>query len=71
MDDDMLDALLDGVNETRLKLNSEDEARALMVLLAVLDDDTQPEKITRAAGECGSGSAPAWPPPQESYYAVS
>lgn len=43
----MLDVLLDGVNETRLKLISEDEARALMILLAVLDDHTQTEDIRR------------------------
>ncbi|KOV25578.1 hypothetical protein ADK90_05955 [Streptomyces sp. XY413] len=51
MDDvlDLLDALLDGV--TRLKLISADEARALMVLLGVLEDDAQPEEIRRAAGD--------------------
>ncbi|MDX3539404.1 hypothetical protein PV721_34780 [Streptomyces sp. MB09-01] len=49
--DDMLDVLLDGVTEPRLKLISADEARALMVLLGVLDDDGQPEEIRRAAGE--------------------
>ncbi|MFD7917151.1 hypothetical protein ACFV30_41860 [Streptomyces sp. NPDC059752] len=49
--EDMLDVLLDGVTEPRLKLISGDEARALMVLLGVLDDDAQPEEIRRAAGE--------------------
>uniref|UniRef100_A0AAU2JZY0 Uncharacterized protein n=1 Tax=Streptomyces sp. NBC_00049 TaxID=2903617 RepID=A0AAU2JZY0_9ACTN len=49
--DDMLDVLLDGVTEPRLKLISGDEARALMVLLGVLDDEEQPEEIRRAAGE--------------------
>ncbi|WP_331742806.1 hypothetical protein OG239_42455 (plasmid) [Streptomyces sp. NBC_00868] len=49
--DDMLDVLLDGVTEPRLKLISRDEAQALMVLLGVLDDDVQPEEIRRAAGE--------------------
>ncbi|WP_405680750.1 hypothetical protein OG239_03390 [Streptomyces sp. NBC_00868] len=49
--DDMLDVLLDGVTEPRLKLISGDEARALMDLLGVLDDDVQPEEIRRAAGE--------------------
>ncbi|WP_331756721.1 hypothetical protein [Streptomyces sp. NBC_01568] len=48
---DMLDVLLDRVTEPRLKLISGDEARALMVLLGVLDDDAQPEEIRRAAGE--------------------
>lgn len=60
----MLDVLLDGVNETRLKLISEDEARALMILLAVLDDHTQTEDIRRGPqARCGSGSAPDWPRP--------
>uniref|UniRef100_A0AAU2K2B7 Uncharacterized protein n=1 Tax=Streptomyces sp. NBC_00049 TaxID=2903617 RepID=A0AAU2K2B7_9ACTN len=49
--DDMLDVLLDGVTEQRLKLISGDEARALMVLLGVLDDEVQPEQIRRAADE--------------------
>ncbi|MEU8779837.1 hypothetical protein [Streptomyces sp. NPDC048606] len=48
---DLLDTLLDGVNETRIKLISADEARALMVLLALLDTNAQPEDIRRAAGE--------------------
>ncbi|GAA2650733.1 hypothetical protein GCM10010425_74250 [Streptomyces spororaveus] len=49
--DEMLDVLLDGVTEPRLKLISGDEARALMVLLGVLDNDGQPEEVRRAAGE--------------------
>ncbi|MGW8783098.1 hypothetical protein ACWGNM_34270 [Streptomyces sp. NPDC055796] len=48
---DLLDTLLDGITEPRLKLISEDEARALMVLLGVLDDAVQSEDIRRAAGE--------------------
>ncbi|MFF9983188.1 hypothetical protein [Streptomyces erythrochromogenes] len=53
MDDvlDLLDALLDGVTEPRLKLISADEARALVVLLGLLEDDGQPEEIRRAAGD--------------------
>lgn len=47
----MLDVLLDGVTEPRLKLISGDEARALMLLLGVLEDDAQPEEIRHAAGE--------------------
>ncbi|WP_405706030.1 hypothetical protein [Streptomyces sp. NBC_00069] len=43
--------LLDDVTEPRLKLISEDEARALMVLLGLLDDSEQGEEIRRAAGE--------------------
>ncbi|MGG8406440.1 hypothetical protein ACM614_07305 [Streptomyces sp. 12297] len=48
---DLLDVLLDSVSEPRLKLISADEARALMVLLGLLDDDQQPEEIRRAAGD--------------------
>ncbi|MEV7556946.1 hypothetical protein ACGFYY_26170 [Streptomyces sp. NPDC048331] len=51
MTEDLLDVLLDGVTEPRLKLLSGDEARALMVLLEVLDDDGQPEEVRQAAGE--------------------
>ncbi|WP_406076292.1 hypothetical protein [Streptomyces virginiae] len=51
MTEDLLDVLLDGVTEPRLKLLSGDEARALMVLLGVLDDDAQPEEVRRAARE--------------------
>ncbi|WP_328786191.1 MULTISPECIES: hypothetical protein [unclassified Streptomyces] len=49
--DEMLDVLLDGVTEPRLKLISGDEARALMILLGMLDDDAQSEEVRRAAGE--------------------
>ncbi|MFD7838266.1 hypothetical protein [Streptomyces sp. NPDC059761] len=48
---DLLDTLLDGVSEPRLKLISEDEARTLMVLLGLLDDAVHSEDIRRAAGE--------------------
>ncbi|MFJ6050638.1 hypothetical protein [Streptomyces sp. NPDC092307] len=51
MTEDLLDVLLDGVTEPRLKLLSGDEARALMVLLGALDDAAQPEEIRQAAGE--------------------
>ncbi|MCC0097668.1 hypothetical protein K7B10_23375 [Streptomyces flavotricini] len=40
-----------GVTEARLKLISDDEARALMVLLGLLNDTVQSEEIRRAAGE--------------------
>ncbi|WP_328792803.1 MULTISPECIES: hypothetical protein [unclassified Streptomyces] len=49
--DEMLDVLLDGVTEPRLKLISGDEARALMILLGVLDDAAQPEEVRHAAEE--------------------
>ncbi|WP_331738917.1 hypothetical protein [Streptomyces sp. NBC_01276] len=48
---DLLDTLLDGVTEPRLKLISADEARAVTVLLGLLDDTVQSEEIGRAAGE--------------------
>ncbi|MCX4960745.1 hypothetical protein [Streptomyces virginiae] len=51
MTEDLLDVLLDGVTEPRLKLLSGDEARALMVLLGVLDDDAQHEEVRQAARE--------------------
>ncbi|MFD6875879.1 MULTISPECIES: hypothetical protein [unclassified Streptomyces] len=52
--DELLDVLIDGVTEPRLKLISGDEARALMVLLCVLEDDRQTEEVRRAAGEMRS-----------------
>ncbi|GHE76047.1 hypothetical protein [Streptomyces vinaceus] len=53
MDDtlDLLDTLLDGVTEPRPKLISADEARAVIMLLGLLDDTAQSEDIRRAAGE--------------------
>ncbi|MGW1768594.1 hypothetical protein ACWCQL_31705 [Streptomyces sp. NPDC002073] len=51
MDDDLLDVLLDGITEPRLRIISADEARALMVLLGRLDVPEQHEEVRRAAGE--------------------
>ncbi|MFE9846613.1 hypothetical protein [Streptomyces goshikiensis] len=48
---ELLNILLDGVSEQRLKLISHDEARALMVLLGILEAETQDGDIQRAAGE--------------------
>ncbi|MFK0223913.1 hypothetical protein ACIQWN_37760 [Streptomyces vinaceus] len=48
---DLLDVLLDSVSEPRLKLISADEARAIIVLLGLLDDADQPEDVRRAAGD--------------------
>ncbi|MFE5537074.1 hypothetical protein [Streptomyces sp. NPDC056492] len=48
---DLLDALLDGVSEPRLKLISADEARALIVLLGLLEEGDQDEEVRRAAGD--------------------
>ncbi|MFD5146257.1 hypothetical protein [Streptomyces sp. NPDC058401] len=48
---ELLDVLLDGVTEPRLKLISADEARALMVLLGLLEDTEPPEDLRRAVVE--------------------
>lgn len=48
---ELLDVLLDGVSEPRLKLICEDEARALMVLLGLLEETEQPEDVHRAVVE--------------------
>lgn len=50
---DLLDVLLDSVTEPRLKPISADEARALVVLLGLLDDG-QHEEVRRAAGDLQS-----------------
>ncbi|WP_405497378.1 hypothetical protein [Streptomyces sp. NBC_00096] len=49
--EELLDVLLDGVTEPRLKLISRDEAGALMVLLGVLEGQGPTEEIRQAAGE--------------------
>ncbi|MGE7386524.1 hypothetical protein ACQKM2_13710 [Streptomyces sp. NPDC004126] len=48
---DLLDSLLDSVPEPRLRLLAEDEARALMVLLGVLEVEALSEDVRRAAGD--------------------
>ncbi|MCX5409643.1 hypothetical protein OHA37_38020 [Streptomyces sp. NBC_00335] len=70
-DEDFLGVLLDAVTETRLKLLTGDEARAVMMLLGALEDETRSEEVRAAAGEmrCRLGSrlalpaAPAGPAP--------
>ncbi|MCM1972967.1 hypothetical protein ABT024_30305 [Streptomyces sp. NPDC002812] len=49
--EEMLDVLLDTVTEPRLKLISGDEARALVVLLGILEDQAATEGIRVSAGE--------------------
>ncbi|MCX5129367.1 hypothetical protein [Streptomyces sp. NBC_00347] len=49
--EEMLDVLLDTVTEPRLKLISGDEARALVVLLGILEDQAPTEGIRVSAGE--------------------
>lgn len=70
MDDDMLNVLLDGASETRLRLITVDEARALMILLGVLDDDTQPEDVQKAAGELRFRLGSRLASPRETYGAL-
>ncbi|MFB7785604.1 hypothetical protein ACFY0N_37080 [Streptomyces vinaceus] len=48
---ELLDVLLDGVSAERHKLISEDEAKAMMVLLGILETGTRVEEVRRAAGE--------------------
>lgn len=50
-DEDFLGVLVDAVTETRLKLLTGDEARAIMMLLVALEDETRSEEVRRAAGE--------------------
>ncbi|MFI1453978.1 hypothetical protein [Streptomyces roseus] len=48
---DLLDTLLDGASEPRLKLISTDEARALIVLLGLLEEGDHGQDVRRAAGD--------------------
>ncbi|MGW7030928.1 hypothetical protein ACWGFX_27680 [Streptomyces xanthophaeus] len=48
-DEDFLRVLLDAVTDTRLKLLTGDEARAIMMLLGDLEEDS--EEVLTAAGE--------------------
>ncbi|MGW7103243.1 hypothetical protein [Streptomyces sp. NPDC054838] len=54
MDEDFLEVLLDAVTETRLKLLTEDEARAVMMLRGALEGETRSEEVRWAAGETRS-----------------
>ncbi|MGP3691116.1 hypothetical protein ACTVZO_41695 [Streptomyces sp. IBSNAI002] len=62
--EEMLDVLLDGATEPRLKLFSKDEAGALMVLLGVLEEHPPTEEIRLAASDMRFrlGSRLAWDP---------
>ncbi|WP_411104824.1 hypothetical protein [Streptomyces sp. cmx-4-9] len=51
MDEDFLDVLLDASTDTRLKLLTGDEARAVMMLLGALEDEARSEEVRLAAGE--------------------
>lgn len=53
-DEDFLGVLLDAVTETRLKLLTGDEARAIIMLLGVLEENTRSEEVRAAAGEMRS-----------------
>ncbi len=50
-DEDFLGVLLDAVTDTRLKLLTGDEARAVMMLLGTLEEETRSEEVGAAAGE--------------------
>ncbi|MFJ8166580.1 hypothetical protein ACIRBY_37450 [Streptomyces sp. NPDC096136] len=67
MDEDFLDVLLDATAETRLKLVTADEARAIVVLLGVLEDaDCSPDQRLAAREmrlRLGSRLSPPQAPP--------
>ncbi|MFD9305419.1 hypothetical protein ACFWCB_22650 [Streptomyces sp. NPDC060048] len=50
-DEDFLGVLLDAVTDTRLKLLTGDEARAVMMLLDALEEETHSEEVRQAAAE--------------------
>ncbi|MEU9801500.1 hypothetical protein [Streptomyces sp. NPDC051000] len=50
-DEDFLGVLVDAVTDTRLKLLTGDEARAVMMLLGALEEETSSEEVRQAAGE--------------------
>ncbi|MFF0216127.1 hypothetical protein [Streptomyces vinaceus] len=50
-DEDFLSVLLDAVTDTRLRLLTGDEARAVMMLLGTLEEETRSEEVRAAAGE--------------------
>ncbi|MFD9345357.1 hypothetical protein [Streptomyces sp. NPDC060049] len=50
-DEDFLGVLLDAVTQTRLKLLTGDEARAVMMLLGAFEEETRSEEVRAAAGE--------------------
>ncbi|MFE9927930.1 hypothetical protein [Streptomyces sp. NPDC005533] len=68
-EEDFLGVLLDAVTDTRLKLLTGDEARAVMMLLGALREETRSEEVRQAAEEmrCRLGARlalPAVPVPQ-------
>ncbi|MFD7560535.1 hypothetical protein ACFV9E_39335 [Streptomyces sp. NPDC059835] len=50
-DEELLDVLLDRPADGRLKLISEDEARAVLVLLGILWEETRSAEVREAAEE--------------------
>ncbi|MEU9234000.1 hypothetical protein [Streptomyces subrutilus] len=50
-DEDFLGVLMDASTDTRLKLLTGDEARAVMMLLGALEEETGSEEVRQAAGE--------------------
>ncbi len=49
-DEDFLGVLLDATTDTRLKLLTGDEARAVMMLLGTLENETRSAEVRQAAG---------------------
>ncbi|MGW7172276.1 hypothetical protein [Streptomyces xanthophaeus] len=50
-DEDLMGVRLDADTDTRLKLLTGDEARAIMMLLGALEEETLSEDVRAAAGE--------------------
>ncbi|MEU9255855.1 hypothetical protein AB0D66_28950 [Streptomyces sp. NPDC048270] len=50
-EEDFLGVLLDAATDTRLKLLTGDEARAVVMLLGALEDETRSAEVRQAAGE--------------------
>ncbi|MFD4866069.1 hypothetical protein [Streptomyces sp. NPDC058412] len=50
-EEDFLGVLLDAVTDTRLKLLTGDEARAVMMLLGALEEEARSEEVRQAAEE--------------------
>ncbi|MGW7172287.1 hypothetical protein [Streptomyces xanthophaeus] len=57
-DEDFLGVLLDAVTDTRLNRLTGDGARAAMMLLGALEEETHSEEVRAAAGEMRSRLGP-------------
>ncbi|MFD3701293.1 hypothetical protein ACFWUZ_35150 [Streptomyces sp. NPDC058646] len=71
MDDEgFLRVLLDAATDTRLKLLTGDEARAVMMLLGALEEDTRSSEVRAAAGEMRFRLGPRLALPTDAFGAV-